>query len=320
MASTSIGPRAAAAPRFVARRSPWRVVGVVVVALLVVSIVWSLVTNDRFGWPIVFSYVFNPAILGGLWVTILLTIVSMVIGLLLGVVLATMRISRSPVLRGASGVYIWFFRGTPILVQLVFWYNLAYLYPNLSLGLPFTTPFFSVDTNSVITPLTAAILGLSLNEGAYLAEIVRAGIIAVPRGQSEAATSLGMTRLQTFTQIVLPQAMRVIIPPTGNETIGMLKTTSMVSVIALADLMYTAQSIYAVNFQTIPLLICVSLWYLLLTTLLSIAQGGVERHYGRGASSTAQVGGLEKVFSLRPRRGGRVGVDAVGERERKARA
>jgi polar amino acid transport system permease protein len=290
----------ATAPRFVLRRSPGRVIGVIVVAVLAAAVIGSLVTNQRFDWPIVFSYVFDPSILSGLWVTIALTIVSMLIGMLLGVVLATMRISRSGVLRGASGFYIWFFRGTPVLVQLVFWYNLAYLYPTLDLGIPFLPPFFSVGTNDVITPLTAAILGLALNEGAYLAEIVRAGIIAVPPGQSEAASSLGMTRFQSFRQIVLPQAMRVIIPPTGNETIGMLKTTSMVSVIALADLLYSAQSIYSQNFQTIPLLITVSLWYLLLTSLLSIGQSAIERHYGRGAAvAAAQVGGLEKVFGIR---------------------
>ncbi|MCU1526245.1 MAG: Polar amino acid transport system permease protein [Frondihabitans sp.] len=295
----TVQPLEQSEPRFIPRRSPGRIVGVVIVVIIIAAIVYSLVTNQHFGWPIVFRYVFNPSILGGLWLTIALTVIAMVIGLVLGVVLAVMRISRSALLRGASGVYIWFFRGTPVLVQLVFWYNLAYLYPSLHLGIPFLPPFFSVNTNSVITPLTAAILGLSLNEGAYLAEIVRAGIIAVPRGQGEAATSLGMTRLQSFVQIVLPQAMRVIIPPAGNETIGMLKTTSLVSVIALADLMYSAQSIYAVNYETVPLLICVSLWYLLLTSLFSIGQSVIERYYGRGTGVAAQVGGLEKAFGLR---------------------
>jgi len=269
-------------------RHPWRWVGIVVIALLITALVHSLITNERFEWTVVFGYLFSKPILSGLAMTIALTAAAMVIGLVLGITLAAMKVSQSRIFRSASSVYIWFFRGTPILVQLVFWYNLGYLYPEFSIGLPFAEPWFSTNINDIITPLTAALLGLSLNEGAYLAEIVRAGILAVPPGQSEAASSLGMTRFQAFRKIVLPQAMRIIIPPTGNETIGMLKTSSMVSVIALADLMYAAQSIYSRTFQTIPLLICASIWYLLLTSLLSVGQGFIERHYGRsdqGATS-----------------------------------
>ncbi len=275
--------------RIVPLRHPWRWVGIAVIALVAAQALQSVVTNDRFQWGVVFGYLFSPTILDGLVMTIALTAASMVIGLLLGVVLAAMRTSRSLVFRSVSSAYIWFFRGTPVLVQLVFWYNLGYLYPQFQLGLPFLPPVFTANINDIITPLTAALLGLSLNEGAYLAEIVRAGILAVPLGQSEAASSLGMTKFQAFAKIVLPQAMRIIIPPTGNETIGMLKTTSMVSVIALADLMYSAQTIYSRTFEVIPLLICVSIWYLVLTSLLSIVQSRIESYFGRGdARSSAE--------------------------------
>ncbi|MCV2394376.1 amino acid ABC transporter permease [Actinotalea sp. M2MS4P-6] len=275
--------------------------GYAVIVLLLGALAHSLITNERFGWDVVFTYLFSETILNGLWMTLFLTVVAMVIGLAIGILLASMRVSHSRIFRGVAGVYIWFFRGTPILVQLVFWYNLAYLYPELSIAIPGGPTLWSANVNDVITPLSAAILGLGLNEGAYLSEIVRAGILAVPRGQSEAAASLGMTRTESFRQIVLPQAMRVIVPPTGNETIGMLKMTSMVSVIALADLMYSAQTIYARNFQTIPLLICVSIWYLFLTSLLSWGQGHLERYFGRG--STSMPAATERVFALRlPRR------------------
>lgn len=278
-------------------RHPWRWVGIGVIAILVVQLAHSMVTNERFQWEVVFGYLFSKTILSGLAMTIFLTITAMVIGLIIGVVLAGMRVSKSRIIRSVSGVYIWFFRGTPILVQLVFWYNLGYLYPEFTLGLPFSAPFFVTNINDIITPLTAALLGLSLNEGAYLAEIVRAGILSVPAGQSEAAASLGMTRFQAFRKIILPQAMRIIIPPTGNETIGMLKTTSMVSVIALADLMYAAQTIYSRTFETIPLLICASIWYLFLTSLLSLGQGYIERYFGRGEAGNSSPS--ERNLTLR---------------------
>jgi polar amino acid transport system permease protein len=198
------------------------------------------------------------------------------------VVLAVMRLSPNPLVSSASWFYIWFFRGTPVLVQLLFWYNIAALYPKIGLGIPFGPTFVHADANKLITPFTAAILGLGLNEGAYMAEIVRAGIISVEEGQSDAAHSLGMTRLQTMRRIVLPQAMRVIIPPTGNETISMLKTSSLASVIVVTELLYAAQLIYSVNFKTIQLLIVASIWYIVCTSVLYVGQHYLERHYGRG--------------------------------------
>jgi polar amino acid transport system permease protein len=217
-------------------------------------------------------------------ITLELTAVAMGVGIFLGVVLAVMRLSPNPLISGASWAYIWFFRGTPVLVQLLFWNFISALYPTIALGVPFGGPHFNFDANTLITPFVAATLGLGLNEGAYMAEIVRAGILSVGEGQTEAAQSLGMTRMQTMRRIVLPQAMRVIIPPTGNETISMLKTTSLVSVIAYTELLYTVQLIYAVNYQEIPLLIVASLWYLIVTSVLSVGQYYIERYYGRGSS------------------------------------
>jgi polar amino acid transport system permease protein len=208
--------------------------------------------------------------------------VAMAIGIVLGTLLAVMRLSPNPLVSGGSYFYIWLFRGTPVLVQLLFWNFIAALYPTIALGVPFGPALVHFDANSVITPFVAAMLGLGLNQAAYQAEIVRAGILSVDEGQGEAAEALGMTRLQTMRRIVLPQAMRVIIPPTGNETISMLKTTSLVSVIAVKDLLYAGQLIYAVNYLQIPLLITVSIWYLAMTTVLSIGQYFLERRFGRG--------------------------------------
>jgi polar amino acid transport system permease protein len=216
----------------------------------------------------------------------------------LGVVLAVMRLSPNPLVSGSSWLYIFFFRGTPVLVQLLFWYNIGALYPQISLGIPFGPAFVHPDANTLITAYRAAILGLGLNEGAYMAEIIRAGIISVDEGQSDAARSLGMTRLQTMRRIVLPQAMRVIIPPTGNETISMLKTTSLASAIAVPELLYAVENIFSQNFKEIPLLIDASIWYLVCTSILYVGQYYLERYYGRG-STRQQEAGLATVWASR---------------------
>jgi polar amino acid transport system permease protein len=254
------------------------------VLLAAALIVVSLLTNPRYQWDLVFSYVFNAQILTGLVTTMWLTVIAMVVGVVIGVVMALARESSNVVVSTAASTYVAFFRGTPLLVQLIFWFNLAALYPVVSLGIPFGPAFFTESTNVLITPFLAAVLGLGLNEGAYMSEIVRAGLQSVDSGQTDAAHALGMKRSQTFRRIVLPQAMRVIIPPTGNETISMLKTTSLVSVIAIPELLWQAQAIYSRTYQVIPLLITVSLWYLLLTTVLSIGQYYLERHFTRGDS------------------------------------
>jgi polar amino acid transport system permease protein len=252
--------------------------------VVIVALGRSVATNHRFYWSVVGDYFFSSRVLHGLLVTLELTAIAMAIGIVLGTLLAVMRLSPNPLVSAASWVYIWFFRGTPVLVQLLFWYFIAALYPTIALGVPFGPQFIHIDANSVITAFTAGILGLGLNEAAYMAEIVRAGILSVDEGQTQAAQSLGMTRMQTMRRIVLPQAMRVIIPPTGNETISMLKTSSLVSVITVADLLFAVQQIYDVNYRTIPLLIVASIWYLIVTTVLSIGQYYIERHYGRGAA------------------------------------
>ncbi len=263
-------------------RHPWRWVAIFVVLMLAAMLVSTIVTNPNFEWDVVGKYFTSETILQGLWMTLLLTVLVMVLGILLGILLAVMRLSPNPVLSGASGLYIWFFRGTPVLVQLLVWFNLAALFPRISVGIPFGPEFMVLDANALITPFVAALLGLGLNEAAYMAEIVRAGIHSVDEGQTEAAQALGMRRSLTMRRIVLPQAMRVIIPPTGNEVISMLKTTSLVSVISLADLLYSSQIISSRTFQIIPLLILASIWYLIVTTILTMIQSRIERRYSRG--------------------------------------
>jgi polar amino acid transport system permease protein len=265
-------------------RRPGRWVAAAIILYLTAAIVKSVATNPRFEWGIIRHYFTSSRVLQGLITTLELTVLCMAIGIAIGIVLAVMRLSPNPLVSGASWLYIWFFRGTPVLVQILFWGFFAALYPRVSLGIPLGPQFVHFSANSVITPFVAGMLALGLNEGAYMAEIVRAGIISVDEGQTEAAQSLGMTRLQTIRRIVLPQAMRVIVPPTGNETISMLKTTSLVSVIAVTELLYSVQLIYAVNYKTIPLLIVASIWYLIVTTVLSFGQYYVERYFGRGAA------------------------------------
>jgi polar amino acid transport system permease protein len=277
-------------------RHPGRWVAAAIVVILAATLIHSIATNPRFEWGTVSQYFFSSRVLHGLVVTLELTVISMAIGIVLGVVLAIMRLSPNPLVAGGSWVYIWLFRGTPVLVQLLFWNFVSALYPKIHLGIPFLAPnIFSGNANQIITPFVAAILGLGLNEGAYMAEIVRAGILSVDEGQTEASQALGMTRMQTMRRIVLPQAMRVIIPPTGNETISMLKTTSLVSVIAYTELLYSVQLIYAVNYKQIPLLIVASLWYLIFTTVLSIGQYYLERHFGRGTSRQLPETPLQRI-------------------------
>jgi len=236
----------------------------------------------------------DGAIVGGIGITLELTVVCMLIGIVLGAVLAVMRISANPVVSSVARLYVGFFRGTPVLVQLLFWFNLAALYPAISFGIPGV----NLNANEIITPMMAAILGLGLNEAAYMSEIVRAGIESVDSGQSEAAGALGINRLQTMRRIVLPQAMRVIIPPTGNQAIGMLKATSLVSVIAVPELLYSAQIIYSKNLQVVPLLIVASIWYLVMTAVCNAGQGYLERRFSRGASRLAGPTTAARISAL----------------------
>ncbi len=281
---TSAPPPGVLTSAAVPLRHPGRWVAILVVVMSAAVFAVSLVTNKRFRWGIVSDYLFSQPILDGVKLTLLLTVVAEGLGVAIGVALAIMRLSPNPVLSRGAWVYIWFFRGTPLLVQLIFWYNLSALYPSISFGIPFGPTFFSGNANDVITPFAVAILGLGLNEGAYTAEIVRGGISGIDRGQSEAAKALGISPMLTLRRIVLPQAMKLIVPPLGNQTILMLKTTSLVSVLALADLLYAAQAIYARTFQTMPLLIVVSIWYLAITSVLTVGQHYLERHFSPGVN------------------------------------
>jgi polar amino acid transport system permease protein len=263
------------------RYGRWLALAAVTVGL--VWIAWQLVSNPGFQWDIVGHYMLDRTVLRGVAMTIQLTVLVMLIGAVIGIVVALMRLSRDPFVNLCAHGFVWFFRGTPVLVQLVFWYNLAALFPQIQLGIPFGGPkFFEIPATVAISSFTAALLGLGLNEGAYMAEIIRAGLLSVDAGQTEASKALGHRPWQTFRVVVLPQAMRAIVPPTGNQLIGMLKYTSLASVVALQELMHSVETIYSRTFETMPLLIVAALWYLILVSLLSVGQYFIERHYLRG--------------------------------------
>ncbi|MFI7128662.1 amino acid ABC transporter permease [Nonomuraea sp. NPDC050153] len=262
-------------------RHPGRWVSAAVLGFVVIFLLQGWLANPRMEWKVVGEYLFSPAVLSGLGTTLLLTVLAMVVGVAGGVVLAVLRMSPNPLLSALSAFYIWVFRGTPLLVQLLFWYFLSAVVPKIGLGVPWGPTFLEFDTNLIITQLTAAVLGLGLHEAAYMAEIVRAGITSVDHGQTEAAHALGLTRFQTLRKIILPQAMRVIIPPTGNQVVSMLKTTSLVFAIAVPELLTSIQGIYSRNFQQVPLLTVACFWYLVATTVLNAGQHYIERRFSR---------------------------------------
>ncbi|WP_445521250.1 amino acid ABC transporter permease [Streptomyces sp. NEAU-174] len=275
---------AAESLRPVPPRRPGQRAAAVVVAFLLVFLLEGWITNPRMQWGTVGEFLFSPVIMEGLRTTLLLTFLAMALGIVGGVVLAVLRMSANPMLSRLSWCYIWLFRGTPLLVQLLFWYFLSAVVPTIGLGIPWGPTFVRADTNDLITQLTAAVLGLGLHEAAYMAEIVRAGITSVDDGQNEAAQALGMSRGQTLRRIVLPQALRIIIPPTGNQVISMLKTTSLVFAIAVPELLTSIQGIYSRNFQQVPLLVVACFWYLVATSVLGVGQYYLERRFGRGNS------------------------------------
>ncbi|MFD2027426.1 amino acid ABC transporter permease [Promicromonospora aerolata] len=274
---------------------PGRLVAAAVVVVLAAMAANALITNENFRWDVVWLYLRDVVVLRGVMWTLILTFASMAIAVVLAVTLAMMRRSDNPVMRWVSWVWIWFFRGTPIYTQLIFWGLLAVLYPRLSLGIPFGPEFFTFRTDDVITAFWAALLGLALNESAYLAEIVRAGLTSVDPGQAEAAKALGMKDGKIMRRVVLPQAMRVIVPPTGNETISMLKTTSLVVAVPFTlELTYATSAIGNRNFLPIPLLVIAALWYLLITSILMVGQHYLEQYYGRGFGTATGRRGRNK--------------------------
>ena len=266
---------------------PGRWASAVVVAILAAMALHALITNKNFQWPVVAQWLFSASIMQGVLFTIILTVLAMLVGTALAITMAIMRQSVNPVLRWVAMAYIWFFRGTPIYTQLLFWSLLPTLYPTLSFGVPFLGSLWgweiTFDTATYFTPFWMAFIGLGLNEGAYLAEIMRAGLLSVPKGQWEAATALGMPRATIFRRIILPQAMRVIVPPIGNETISMLKTTSLVSAIPFTlELTFIARQRGQATFAPVPLLIAAAIWYLVITSLLMWIQSFIEKHFGKG--------------------------------------
>lgn len=281
----------AAAPELIqARPVPrpglWIWAGIVLV--LAAMFVHGLLTNPNYRWDVVGQYLFDARILHSVGWTLLLTVLAMLLGIVLAVTSAVMRMGTNPVLQGVSWAYIWFFRGTPVYTQLVFWGLLGVLYPKISLGIPFGPQFWTFTTYDVINAGVAAVLGLGLNEGAYLSEIVRSGLNSVDKGQWEAATALGMKRSTTLRRIIIPQAMRVIVPPTGNETISMLKTTSLVLAVPFAlELTFVSNAIGNKAFLPIPLLLVAAIWYLAITSILMVGQAKLEAFYGKGIDSQA---------------------------------
>ncbi|MBI0293527.1 amino acid ABC transporter permease [Streptomyces sp. PRKS01-29] len=276
------------------RRRPGLLVANAIVLVLAAMAVTTICTNPRFEWETVGKYFFEIRVMKGIGVSIGMTAATMALSLVCGTLVALMRMGDSRLMSMVAAAFIWVFRSIPMLVQLLFWYNLAALFPTLSLGIPWGPRFVTFDSNSVIGPLTAAIIGLTLHETAYIAELIRSGLLAVPDGQRQAASALGLTPAQIFFRVTLPQALRVIVPPMGNELISLLKATSLVSVITLADLLYSVQLIYAKNFQTVPLLIVAAIWYMIITGAITLLQQRLERRLGRHTLISADKAGKVK--------------------------
>ncbi|MGW9207083.1 amino acid ABC transporter permease [Embleya sp. NPDC055664] len=258
-----------------------------VVVLALVGLLINAFAGAKIHWNVTGDYLFDAQIMKGAGNTLLISLAAMAVGLVLGVLAAIMRLSGNPVTSTVASVYIWFFRGTPVLVQLLIWGNLALVFPTM----------LGQNTNDVITPFMAALLGLGINEGAYMAEIVRSGIQSVDEGQTEAAHALGMSKGRTLRRIVLPQAMRVIVPPTGNEFINMLKTSSLASAVVYPEVLQKAKDVYTHNLAVMELLFAACFWYLLLTTVFSIGQYYLERYFARGSSRALPPTPLQRIMA-----------------------
>ncbi|MDO5895679.1 amino acid ABC transporter permease [Agrobacterium sp. Azo12] len=269
----------------VPRRHPGRWLAIAILAVVSLQIAQAVSVNPNFHWDVYATHLFSPQVIRGVGWTLILTVVAMTVAIVMAALLVIMRDSDNPVLRGIAYGWVWFFRGTPIYTQLLFWGLFAVLFPNLSLAIPFGPEVISVETKYIVTPAMAAILGLGFNESAYLTEIFRAGFNSLDRGQAEAAQALGMKPAKIWWRILMPQAMRVIIPPTGNETIGMLKMTSLVLAVPFTlDLTFATNAISNRLYLPIPLLLVAGTWYLAITSLLMVGQHFLERHFGKGVS------------------------------------
>ncbi|GAA0373802.1 amino acid ABC transporter permease [Microbispora corallina] len=297
-AAAPLGAADAGSLRVIRARHPWRWAAAGVVLVLLAMALNALVTNPAWDWPTVGRYLFAPSVLRAVVLTVQLTALGIVLGFLLGTVLALMRMSRNPLLASVAWGYVWLFRSVPLILQLLFWYNLAILYRRISFGIPFGPGFFDVGTMDLIGPVTAAALGLALHQAAYAAEIVRAGFLSVGHGQLEAAAALGIPRARQILRIQLPQAMRTIVPTAGNEIIGLVKGTSVVYIMALPELFYQVQVIYNRNGRVIALLLVAAIWYLALTTVMSVAQYYVERRFSRGSARALPPTPLQRARRL----------------------
>ncbi|RFC77219.1 amino acid ABC transporter permease [Streptomyces sp. AcE210] len=263
-------------------RRPWQWAATGVVLVLLALLLISVAANPNMGWPVVGDYLFDAEVVTGIGWTVLLTVVCMALATALGIVVAVLRTSGNRILATAATAYIWFFRGTPLLVQLIFWFNLALVFPHLGPAMFFGEGAGGIDTNDAIDWFTAALLAFGLHEGAYMAEVVRGGFLSVDRGQTEAAESLGMTGGQMLRRVLLPQALRVIVPPTMNQFVNLFKATSLVAFVAGLDLLSAVQHIYSTNYEVVPLLIVASIWYLALVSLATLGQHLLEKRLNQG--------------------------------------
>lgn len=297
-ASVATGHEDLSRLRVVPARHPGRLVLAAIVGFLVTAVLYSFATNPRWEWGVVAQWFFAESIIRGLLETLKLTVMAGVVGFGLGLVLALMRLSKSGLISGVSWTFSWIFRSTPLLVQLLLWYNLGYLYERVTLGVPLTDiTVLDARTSDLMTPMLAAILGLGLHQAAYAAELIRGGILSVDQGQLEAASALGIPARDRSLRILLPQAMRAILPPAFNEIIGLVKGTSIVYVLAHAELFFTVQLIYGRTQQVLPMLLVATLWYVVITSLLSIGQYYIERHYAKGAVRTLPPTPLQRLRS-----------------------
>ena len=272
-------------------RHPWRTVFATVIAILAILFIIDAAFNRPvYAWDEVGKYLFDVRVMSAIGYTLQLTVYSMIIAIVLGVALAVMRLSPNPVLAAVAWVFLWVFRGTPVYVQLVFWGLIGVIYKTIEIGIPFQEAWITINTRDLLSYFTLAVIGLALNEAAYMAEIVRAGLLSVDKGQEEASVALGLGWWHTMSRVVLPQAMRVIIPPTGNEVISMLKTTSLVTAVPFTLELYTrTRDIAAVTYKPVPMLIVASIWYLVITSILMVGQYYLERHFAKGVAKRPDV-------------------------------
>ena len=286
MVTTDIAPPRVLPPLRERRRPLDWVVGALLI-VLAIGVIWSLATNPKLSWAVVGEYLFYPRVLAGLGLTLGLTALAMTIGLIMAMVLATMRLSNIPVARAFAFIFVWLFRAIPLLVLLILIYNVGLIFPSFELGLPGQSPIVRGELQDYITPFAAGVIAFALHESSYGSEIVRASVMSVPKGQLEAADALGMSPWTRARLVIFPQAMRIAIPPLANNVVTMVKGTALVAFIAVPDLLYSVQQIYNANYQVIPLLLVATIWYLVVVTILTVCQVLLERHFGQSMRSHA---------------------------------